>query len=110
MRHMLAVPLAALIVSVALTAPPARTASADGPAPSPSPAPSPAPPKAPDCAACIQCVAACGTAYADCTRKCLSLPDIAAQQGCVAQCPPVTQCAQACPCAGCTPAIPGLPH
>jgi hypothetical protein len=27
----------------------------------------------------------------------------------VAQCPTVVQCAQACPCSGCTN-IPGLPH
>jgi hypothetical protein len=115
MRHLLFVFSLAFVGSVAMVSSPVRTASADGatppapaPAPAPAPTPAPPPPKA-DCATCIQCVAACGTAYADCTRKCFSLPDFASQQACVTQCPAVTACAQACPCSGCG-SVPGLPH
>jgi hypothetical protein len=115
MRHLLAALTLALVAVALLVSPPEATAFADGasplqaPSPAPSPAPTPAPPKPADCAACVQCVAGCGTAYADCTRKCFSLPDIPSQQACVAQCPAVHVCAQACPCAGCAN-IPGLPH
>jgi hypothetical protein len=116
MRHLLAVLSLVLVVVVALVSPPARTALADSgampaqaPAPAPTPAPAPAPPRPADCAACVQCVAGCGTAYADCSRKCFALPDIPSQQACVAQCPAVHVCAQACPCSGCAN-IPGLPH
>ena len=114
MRHLLAALSLALVVVVALVSPPTRTALADGSAipaqaPTPTPAPTPAPPRPADCAACVQCVAGCGTAYADCTRKCFALPDMPSQQACVAQCPAVHVCAQACPCSGCAN-IPGLPH
>ena len=110
MRHLPAVVVSALLASIAFVSPRVPDAAADTPAPAPAPAPSPAPPRAPDCTACLQCVAGCGAAYADCTRKCVAMPDLPSQQACVAQCPAVTQCAQACPCAGCAPAIPGLPH
>ena len=110
MRHVLAL-FAAAFVAVAALSSPSRDALADGgalQAPAPAPAPTPAPPKPADCAACIQCVGACGAAYAACTQKCVSLPDVAAQQACVAGCPAVTACAQACPCGGCG-SIPGMP-
>jgi len=107
MRNLFVLFAVALLGSVVVVSPPVRVAQADPPAPPPAPPPpAPAPP---NCATCIQCVAACGTAYADCTRKCFAQPDIASQQACVAQCPTVVQCAQACPCSGCTN-IPGLPN
>jgi hypothetical protein len=107
MRNLFAVIAVAVVGSIVVSQP-ARVASAQPPTPPPAPSPPPPPPKS-DCATCIQCVAACGTAYADCTRKCLGQPDIPSQQACVAQCPTVVQCAQACPCSGCGN-IPGLPH
>lgn len=109
MRNLLAVAVVMFVATLALVSPPVTTASADQPAPPPPPpAPSPAPPP-PNCATCIQCVAACAPAYAECTRKCFAQPDFASQQACVAQCPTVVQCAQACPCSGCAN-VPGLPH
>jgi len=115
MRHLLAIFVAATVVCVAMVSPPVRSAAADGsspPAPAPTPAPTPAPPRPADCAACLQCVGACTSAYADCTRKCFAQPDLPSQQACVALCPSVAQCAQSCPCSGCVgmPGLPSLPH
>jgi hypothetical protein len=112
MRHLLSVFAVAFIACVAMVSSPASNALAEGiplQAPAPAPPPAPTPPRPADCATCLQCVGACGAAYADCTRKCVSQPDIGSQQACVARCSPVTACAQACPCSGCAN-VPGLPH
>ena len=110
MRNVIAIVAVGVIGCIALASPPVRTARAQQPPPAPAPpAPSPAPaPAPPSCATCLQCVGACGTAYADCTRKCFAQPDFASQQACTAQCPTVIACVAACPCAGCS--VPGLPH
>jgi len=110
MRRMFAAIGCAAVIVVAMTSPPERVAAAAVDAtPAQAPAPTPAPPRPPDCSACMTCIAGCGTAYAACTAKCASLPDLPSQQACIAGCPPVTTCAAACPCSGC-PGIPGLPH
>jgi hypothetical protein len=108
MRNLFAVVAVAFVGSIVLSQP-LKYAAADQPAQPPAPPPAPPPPPKVDCASCIQCVGACGTAYADCTRKCFAQPDFPSQQACVAACPTVVQCAQACPCSGCAN-IPGLPH
>ena len=114
MRHLLAAFAVGVVVCVAAVSPPIRSASADAatPAQAPSPAPTPAPtpaPRPPDCASCVQCIAACGTIYAACTQKCLGMPDLPSKQACQAQCPSVAACAQACPCGGC-PTLPTFPR
>lgn len=115
MRHIIAALATALVVCVAMVSPPLGSAAADGtppppppppaPSPSPTPAPTPAPSAPSNCAACAQCVAGCGPTYLACTGKCVGQPDM---QGCIAKCPTVPQCIQACPCSGCS--IPGMPH
>jgi hypothetical protein len=104
MKNLFSVVAVLLVACIALVSPPVKRAAADPPATDAG-----APPAPSDCATCIQCVAGCTTAYADCTRKCLGQPDFKSQQTCLTQCPTVFACAQACPCSGC-PNIPGLPH
>jgi hypothetical protein len=103
MKNLFSVVVVLWVACIALVSPPMKRAAADaasdaGAAPAPS-----------DCATCVQCVAGCTTAYADCTRKCLGQPDFKSQQTCLTQCPTVFACAQACPCSGCAN-LPGLPH
>ncbi len=104
MRKRGSVIAAVFVLCLAVMSRPVKKAAADGGASDAGAAPGPS-----DCVACIQCVAGCTTAYADCTRKCLGQPDFKTQQSCQAQCPTVLACAQACPCGGCTN-VPGLPH
>ena len=107
MKNLFSAVAIAFLFCVAVVSPPVKRAAAapDGGASDAGAAP----PGPFDCAACVQCVANCTTAYADCTRKCLGQPDFKSQQGCLAQCPTVLTCAQACPCSGCAN-IPGLPR
>ncbi len=105
MKSLFSVLAATLVVCIALVSPPVKRATAaDGGASDTGAAPQPS-----DCAACVQCVANCTSAYAECTRKCLGQPDFKSQQACLASCPTILTCAQACPCSGCAN-IPGLPR
>jgi hypothetical protein len=105
MKRLFSVVAVAFVICIAMVSPPVRNAAAaDGGTSDAGAAPGPS-----DCATCIQCMAGCTTAYAECTRKCLGQPDFKSQQACQAQCPTVITCAQACPCSGCAN-VPGLPH
>jgi hypothetical protein len=114
MRNLSSAVAVAFVVCIVAVSPPEKiAAAADAGAPAPPPAPSPGPTPAPtpspgDCVTCAKCVAACGTTYADCLRKCFAQPDLPSQQACSAACQTPIECGKNCPCGGCAP--PQLPH
>jgi hypothetical protein len=116
MRNLFSAVTVAFVICIAAVSPPEKAAAAadsGAPVPPPPPGPSPAPTPAPspnpgDCVTCAKCVAACGTTYADCLRRCFGQPDLPSQQACSAACQTPIECGKNCPCGGCAP--PQLPH